>query len=126
MLPIFAQVLGSDETVRHEAANGNVMEPVVVVLSVNVPPELAVHVPVVWRDPVTGTVAQPISSSDTSMSPDNARHDDVTFQVPTTLPPQGVTLEQVAPPPPLPPELELPPDPDPPPAVTPPEPVGPD
>lgn len=118
MLPIFVQVLGSDETVRHEAANGNVMEPFVVVLSVNEPPELAVHVPVVLSDPVTGTVAQPISSKDTSMSPVNSRHDDVTFQVPTTLPPQGgVTLEQDVPPPaPLPPEPETPPELAPPPA----------
>ena len=107
-------MLGSDETVRHEEVNGNVMVPVVVVLSVNVLSEFAVHVPVAWRDPVTGTVAQPISSNDTSMSPDNCRHEEVTFQVPTTLPPQGVTLEQAAgwlPPlpgdPPFP--LELPP-----------------
>jgi hypothetical protein len=36
----------TDETDRHDGANGNVMEPVVTVLSVYVPSLLAIHVPV--------------------------------------------------------------------------------
>ncbi len=35
----------------------------------------------------------------TSMSPFNCRHEVVTFQVPTTLPPQGLTLVQLVAPP---------------------------
>src|SRR5690242_4767083 len=35
------------------------------------------------------------------MSPDKVRHEDVTFQVPTTLPPQGETLGQLMPLPPV-------------------------
>jgi hypothetical protein len=31
------------------------------------------------------------------MSPDSFKHDEETFQVPTTLPPHGVTLLQLAP-----------------------------
>jgi len=88
------------------------MDPVVVVLSVYDPSVLAVHVPVVWRIPVTGTVGQPTPTKVTSMSPDIVRHEEVTFQVPTTLPPQGDTLEQAAGwlPPPLPfPPFEPPP-----------------
>jgi hypothetical protein len=50
---------GVDETVKHDEANAKVMEPVVVVLSVYVPPLLAVHVPVVTNDPVAGTFAHP-------------------------------------------------------------------
>jgi hypothetical protein len=33
------------------------------------------------------------------MSPDNFKHDDVTFQEPTTFPPQGVKGEQLSAPP---------------------------
>jgi len=47
-----------------------------------------------------------LRANDKSSSPVTFRHDDVTVQVPTTLPPQGVTLSQDALPPPLP---ELPP-----------------
>ena len=83
---------------------------------------LAIHVPVTCRDPVTGTVLQPKLANETSMSPDKARQDDVTFQVPTTLPPQAVPLGQDAPPP-VP--LELPPVPTPPPVAVSPEPVFP-
>jgi hypothetical protein len=36
------------------------------------------------------------------MSPDTARQDDVTFQVPTTEPPHAATSEQLGTPPPLP------------------------
>jgi hypothetical protein len=56
------------------------------------------------------------------MSPDKARHEDDTFQVPVKLPPQAVPLGQdVSPPVPL----ELPPVPAPPVAVDPPEPLFP-
>jgi hypothetical protein len=58
------------------------------------------------------------------MSPDKVRHDDVTLQVPTTLPPQGVPLGQFVPPvlPPLAEELLLPPfPPEFPPELLPPE-----
>jgi hypothetical protein len=41
------------------------------------------------------------------MSPDNFRHEDVTFQVPTTLPPHAATLVQFSEPP-EPPEPPLP------------------
>jgi hypothetical protein len=58
-LPILEHSTLTDETIRHEAANGNLMEPVVVVLSVYVPLVLAVHVPITCMDPVTGTDGQP-------------------------------------------------------------------
>ena len=119
IVPAFAQVTGTDEIVRHLAANGNVTVPVVVVWSVYEAPAVAVNAPVIWRLPVAGTVAHPRPASDTSNSPDTCRHDDdVTFQVPSTLPPQGDTLVQfcvlegcVLPPVPLlpvPPPLEPP------------------
>jgi len=46
------------------------------------------------------------------MIPEMLMHDDVTFQVPTTSPPQGVPLGQEPPPPPV---LVVPPLPDAPP-----------
>jgi hypothetical protein len=125
MLAAPAQVTGVEEITRHEGSNVNVSVPVVVVLSEYVPSELAVHVPVTSRDPVTGADEQSMPINDTSSSPVTFRHDDVTFQVPTTLPLQGVTFGQstgwLLPPlpalPPLPgdppfafePPLELPP-----------------
>ena len=120
-----SQVTGTDEIVMQELSSGNVMDPVVVVLSAYVPSDLAVQVPVTLRDPVTGTVWQPMPTENTFMLPDKLRHDPVTFQVPTKSPPQGDTLVQlVAPPdwlPPLPPLLVAPPEfeafPDPPPVV---------
>jgi hypothetical protein len=96
MLPTRSQVVGTDESVMHAGVNGNVTEPVVVVLSAYDPSALAVHVPVVCRDPVTGTLAQPTPTNDTSMLPVRLRHDDVTFQVPTTTPSQADTFEQAA------------------------------
>jgi hypothetical protein len=101
----------TDETERQLGASGNVTEPVVVVLSVYVPSSFATNVPVVVREPLTGTVAQPKLRSDTSMSPDNFRHEDATVHDPTMLPPQGVTPAQLsaAPEPPLPPVFATPP-----------------
>jgi hypothetical protein len=113
-LPILAHSTLTDETDRHAALNGNVMEPVVVVLSAYVPLALAVHVPVTCRDPATGTDWHPRERSFTSKSPDRLRHDDVTFQVPTTSPPHGVAVGQLLPVlPPLPGEPPLPPPPPP-------------
>jgi hypothetical protein len=109
MLATLLQATGTDEIERHEAASGKMTEPVVVVLSVNVPSALATKLPVVCREPFTGTVLQPRLVRVTSMSPDNFRQDDVTFQVPTTLPPQGDTLVQFSEPPELPPVLMEPP-----------------
>ena len=97
----------------------NCSSPDVVVSSEYVPSALAVHVPVTWRDPVTGADGQPAPTSDRSSAPATFRHDDVTVQVPTTLPPQGVTLEQDAPPP-------LPPGPVAPAAASPTDPPGPE
>jgi hypothetical protein len=80
-------------------------------LSEYVPSDLAVHVPVTLRDPVIGADAQPIPKPDMSRFPVTAKHEDVTFQVPTTSPPQGETLAvavQVEPPP-APPLPEVPP-----------------
>lgn len=107
MLPAFSHDTGTDEMERHEAASGNVTEPFVVVLSVYVPSAFAVYVPVVWSEPVAGTVAHPRLASDTSILPDNVTHEDVTFQVPTTLPPQGDTLGQEVEPPALPPPVPV-------------------
>ena len=107
-----SHVTGTDEIDMHEGANGNETEPFVIVLSVNIASAPMINVPVVWKDPVAGTVAQPKLDNETSMSPDIFRQEDTTFQVPTTSPAQGFTLEQdVAPPALLPPEPELPPEP---------------
>jgi len=77
------------------------------VLSTNDPSDLAVNVPLTWRDPATGADVQPIPSIVRSNPPPTVRHDEVTAHVPTTLPPQGVTFLQ----PELPPEspVEAPP-----------------
>src|SRR5450432_3879700 len=95
---------------RQEGAKVNCSSPVVVVLSEYVPSALAVHVPVTCKDPVTGAVAQPAPINIIFRFPLTLRQDAMTFQVPTTLPPQPVTFEQDAPAPPVP--LELPPVPN--------------
>jgi hypothetical protein len=122
---VLAQATLTDETDRHAGANGNVIEPVVMVASVYVPSLLAVQVPVTCKDPDTGTVLHPRLAKVTSMSPDRFRHDDVTVQVPTTDPPQGVAPGQLEPPaaPEVPPVALDPPEPgDPPePPARPPE-----
>ena len=114
--PILEHSTLTDETVRHCVVNGNVMEPVVVVLSSYVPLALAVHVPVTFMVPTIGTDGQPIPRSDASMLPDRLRHADVTFQVPTTSPPQDDPLGQSAGALVLPelPPLPVPPPPEPP------------
>src|SRR6188508_3293962 len=133
MLPTLLHSTGTEEIDRHDAASGNVTDPVVVVLSVYVPSALATNEPVVCTEPFTGTVVQPRLVRMTSMSPDSFRQEDLTFQVPTTLPPQGDTLLQLVPEPIpelppapelLPPVLVVPPAPVPPLAGAPPVPDG--
>src|SRR6187431_3377769 len=101
MLLICSQVRSTDEIARQDFASGKVAVPVVFVLSVKVPSELATKEPVVVSEPTTGTVGQLRLARDTSMSPDSLRHDDVTFHAPTTLPPQGDSGLQLGAAPPL-------------------------
>ncbi len=103
----------TDDTDRHAGASGNVMEPVVTVLSVyDVPSGLAVHDPVTCSEPVTGTLLHPRLARVTSMSPEMFRQDDATVQVPTTEPLQGVSPGQLPPEvPPLPLVVLVPPEP---------------
>ena len=96
-----SQLTGVDEITRQAGANVNCSSPVVTVPSEYVPSALAVNVPVTVREPVTGADAQPAPAKDRFRSPLTFRQDDATVQVPTTLPPQAVTLGQGAPPPPL-------------------------
>ena len=103
MLAAPSQVTGVDEMTRHEGASVNCSSPDVIVSSEYVPSALAVNVPVTARDPVTGADGQLAPATVRSSAPATFRQDDVTVQVPTTLPPQGVTLGQDDPPaPPLP------------------------
>ncbi len=111
-LPTRAQVVVVPDTSKQDDGNSICAVPVVIVSSEYVPSELAVHVPVTWRDSVTDAVAQPRSVGTIFTLPLTFRHDDVTDQVPTTVPPQGVTLGQLEPPPvaaPLPPVAVVPP-----------------
>ena len=95
ILPILSHVTDTDDTDMQEVSNGKDMEPLVVVLSAQVPSAFAVHVPVTCKVPVTGTVRQPMPTEYTSILPDNVRQDAPTFQAPTMSPPQGVTLLQL-------------------------------
>jgi hypothetical protein len=99
MEPILSQATGTDETERHAALSGNETLPDVIVLSRYVPSALATKVPVVCKEPVTGTLGQPKLSNLVSMSPDSFRHEDATFQEPTTEPPHGVKGLQLGAPP---------------------------
>src|SRR5580698_76649 len=106
MLAAPLQLTGVDEMTKQAGAKASRSVPVVVVASVYVPSALAVQVPVTWRDPLTGAEGQPAPTNVRSRSPVTWRHDEVTFQAPTRLPPQAVTLEQdppCVPPPELPP-----------------------
>ena len=58
-LEILEHSAGVDETVRHSADNGKVIEPVVVVMSEYDPLALAVHDPVTFSEPVAGIFAHP-------------------------------------------------------------------
>jgi hypothetical protein len=95
--------------------------PDVVVPSVYVPSAFAVHVPLTLREPANVTFLQLRGSSPANVMsrllPPIVRHDELTAQVPTTLPPQAVTAGHDDPPPPppvpvIPPLLEVPPAPD--------------
>ena len=103
MLAAPSQVTGADEMTRHEGASVNCSSPDVIVSSEYVPLALAVNVPVTWRDPVTGAIGQLAPATVRSSAPATLRQEDVTVQVPTTSPAQGVTLGQDAPPAPPPP-----------------------
>jgi hypothetical protein len=109
----------TDDTDRQAGESGNVIVPVVTVLSVYVVSPFAVHVPVTCSEPVTGTVGHPRLASTTSMSPATVKQDEVTLQVPRTDPPQveppgqfwGAAVPPVPVAPPVPPpetgELQL-------------------
>src|SRR5262245_59283303 len=111
-----SQLIVVPDSIKHPASSWTVAVPVVVVPSVYVPFEFAVHVPLTLSEPAIVTLWQVRGSrptSEMSSAPLSETHDDVTFQVPTTSPPQAVPLGQDGPPPvpPLPPP-ELPPVPD--------------
>jgi hypothetical protein len=110
-----SHVIGVDDSTRHEEFSVNCSCPVVVVPSVYVPSALAVQVPVTWSDPVTGADEHPDANPkfDKSSIPETLRHDDATFQLATTFPPQVPALEHDASPGPLvdpAPRLELDPE----------------
>jgi hypothetical protein len=117
-----SQVMGVDERNRHAAGRVNCSLPLVVVLSV-IPLAVATQLPVTVSDPpvigaeVQGVAGIPMFSSERSSWPETLKHDVVSFQVPTMLPPQAVTFgEAVQDAPPLepdePPELDDPLAPD--------------
>jgi hypothetical protein len=87
----------------------------------------AVQVPVTLSEPESFTSLQAFGSRptvETSKTPPTLKHDELTFQVPTTSPPHAGTLEQEPPAPPV--LLVLPPAPTMPPVLdTPPLPVVP-
>src|SRR5512147_3028241 len=92
------QVVVVPETFRHDDGRASSSSPSVVVSSVSVPSELTVIVPVTLRDPeATTAFLQSVPSPDRSTPPEISRHDEVTFQVATTSPPQVVTLVQFPP-----------------------------
>jgi hypothetical protein len=113
-------VVGVDEMIKHEGSNANASVPEVVVPSENVPSDLMVSIPDTCKDPLMGADAHPAPTFEGLSSPPTFRHDDITVQAPTMLPPQAVTLEQAGPPaapvPELPPVPTIPPVPEVPPA----------
>jgi hypothetical protein len=88
------QVVVVPEIVRHGAGNESTSVPVVVVLSVTDPPDLAIHVPDTCNEPVTGADVHPTPSDVRSAWPLTFKHP-AALQVPTKLPPQGTTFEGV-------------------------------
>jgi hypothetical protein len=100
------------ESIKHPDSSRTVAVPVVVVPSVYVPLAFAVHDPLTFSEPAIEALLQVRGSRPTnemSRAPLSVTHDDVTFQVPTTLPPQAVPLGQDGPPAPPLPVLEEPP-----------------
>src|SRR5262249_31410572 len=82
------------ESIKHPAARSSCGEPVVVVASVYVP-LAAVKVPVTLKEPEIATLLQVRGSRpshDGSTLPLTGRHDEVTVQVPSTVPPHAVTF----------------------------------
>jgi hypothetical protein len=127
-LLILTQVVGVEEMVKHDLSSENRASPVVTVSSVMVPSALDVNTPLTLREPVMAGLGHWAPNIDGSSVPVRFRHDDLTVQVPTTLPPHAVTLGQ-DPPLPLPeapPEPGAPPEPRAPPEPpdAPPEPDG--
>jgi len=89
------------ERIKHPASSWTVALPVVVVPSVYVPFAFAVHVPLTLIEPEIDALLQVRGSrptSEMSRAPLKFRQDDVTFQVPTTLPPHGAPFGQDGPP----------------------------
>src|SRR5216110_3287210 len=123
--PIVWQLIGDiDRTLQSEPIV-TCSVPVVMVLSTNVPSAFAVQVPVTVSDPVTSAAGQVKPKLLRRFSwPETVKQDDITVQVPVTVPPHALTFVQVCPEPPLPllPPLLLAPPPLP---VLPPEPVFP-
>src|SRR5947207_2635512 len=127
--PLHASVV--PESIRQPLGSWSVSVPVVVVPSVYVPSDFAVQVPVTWRDPLIDTFWQVAGERPAAVVSRllllMSRQEELTFQVPTTLPPQAETFVHAweLPPEPLePPLCELPPEPfDPPLCELPPEPV---
>src|SRR3569832_736483 len=97
-----SRVTGVEEMIRQEGPSGNCSLPVVSVSSMTVPSIAAVHLPSTRRVPVTGAVGQPAPTSERSRLPLTVRHDELTVQAPTTLPPQALTSEHEVPAPPVP------------------------
>jgi hypothetical protein len=121
-LAIPSQLTLVPDRFKHPDGSSACVVPDVVVLSVYVPSALAVHVPLTVTVPVSFTFMHIAGSSPAAeMSRFVAlkvKHDELTFHVPTTLPPQAATFEHADPPPvpvlpdaPAPP-LELPPVPE--------------
>jgi hypothetical protein len=104
-----SQVTMVPDSIKQPASSKTVALPVVVVPSVYVPLEFAVHVPFTWSEPEIDATLQVRGSrptSEVSSAPLSDTHDDVTFQVPTTLPPHGVPFgHNGAPVPAVPPPL---------------------
>src|SRR5450432_2927337 len=88
----WSQVVVVPDTFRHSAAKVMVSWPVVMVWSVKVPLALAIQLPLTWMDPVSAALTHPRLIPSMFLSPETVRQEGVTFQLPTTLPPQGVTL----------------------------------
>src|SRR3982751_6825832 len=92
------QVVVVPESRKQPAGRSSRAVPIVVVPSMYVPSALPVHDPLTLREPVISPLLQRGGSrpaNEMSSFPPSARQDEVTFHVPTTLPPQAVTLGQV-------------------------------
>jgi hypothetical protein len=99
--PRLSQVVVVPDSVKQPWGRVKDSLPVVVVLSTYDPSDFAVQVPVTWREPpvnepvLHGALAVPAPSDERSSEPLGSRQDDETDHIPTTLPPQPVTLEKL-------------------------------